>query len=68
METGKFENSFKCKFEKTEGPWGSPGYHKHTVLRTVLCLQNKQHDLQQITGGLDSSQQKLGQTGKKKNL
>lgn len=49
-------------------PQGSPSYHKHTVLRTALCLQNKQGDLQQITGGLDSGQQKLGQTGKKKNM
>jgi len=54
MDTGKFENCFKSKFEKTEVLWGSPSYHKHAVLRTALCLQNKQGGLQKITGGLDS--------------
>lgn len=51
METGKFENSFKSKIENTEVPQGSHSYHKHTVLRTALCLQNKQGDSQQITEG-----------------
>lgn len=66
METGKFENSFKSKFEKREVHRGSPSNHKHTVLRTALCLQNKQGDLQQITGGLDSGQKNWGKQERKR--
>lgn len=49
-------------------PRGLPSYHEHAVLRTALCLQNKQGDSQQIIGGLDLGQKKLGEAGKKKNM
>lgn len=66
METGKFENSFKSKSEKTEVPWGSSSYHIYTVLRTALCVQNKQGDLQQITGVLTRASKNWGKQERKR--
>lgn len=62
----KSSQVIKSKLKKPEVSQGLPSYHEHAVVRTALCLQNKQGESQQITGGLDLGQKKWGKQKRKR--